>query len=447
MNNPIVIVHGWSDDSDSFGPLAAFLRKNLRTSVTTINLADWVSMDDEITYNDLRFAMQRAWTSHANTSRKKNLSIVSHSTGALVVRDWMTHYYNPATVPIKRHLMLAPANFGSQLAHKGRAWYGRVFKGWKHGFQTGKHLLRGLELASPYSWKLAHKDLFGGKRWYGTDRIMAAVLVGDSGYGGVKAVTDEQGGDGTVRVSTANLNAAVLRVDYSKASGRPEYEIKRPPRNSSIAFGICHGDNHGSVAFKDQGRKRVTPRGKHTREWVLKALKTTPQAWRGFVDQLASSNRELYADPDPEDDYFHGFQNTVLRVRDNLDNPVDEYIVEFDRKKRAGRFSSKDFGAVFQRNIITDVHNYQKDESYRSFYINVTALAKVLKAYDLHLKLEALPEYRRGDTVGYEKPVPVTIESSALSGVFEINRTLLVDLRVPRVVHEKAFAMKPYGRS
>ena len=56
--------------------------------------------------------------------------------GALVVRDWMTHHYRPETVPFKRHLMLAPANFGSQLAHKGRAWYGRVFKGWKTGGQT-----------------------------------------------------------------------------------------------------------------------------------------------------------------------------------------------------------------------------------------------------------------------------------------------------------------------
>jgi hypothetical protein len=64
LKNPVVIVHGWSDKAKSFRKLANFLRKELKTSVTTIDLADWVSMDDEITYRDLRHAMQRAWQQH-----------------------------------------------------------------------------------------------------------------------------------------------------------------------------------------------------------------------------------------------------------------------------------------------------------------------------------------------------------------------------------------------
>jgi hypothetical protein len=439
MNNPIVIVHGWSDKAKSFRKLADFLRENLKTAVTTIDLADWVSMDDEITYRDLRHAMQRAWKHHPDIKNRRNAFIVSHSTGALVVRDWMTHCYSPETVPFKRHLMLAPANFGSQLAHKGRAWYGRVVKGWKHGFQTGAHLLRGLELASPYSWNLARRELFAGKRWYGADRVMAAVLVGNSGYGGIAAATDEEGGDGTVRISTANLNAAELTIDYTKFAGSPAFSLKRPPRNAHIAFGISAGDNHGSIAFKRRNRKgQFAPVGEHAQQWILRALTTTPAKWPAFVAELALSNEALYEEVGKKDDYYHGYQNTVVKVADNLGNPVEEYLVEF-HQRRSNTFSEAHFGARFQRRIIRDVHNYSEDSSMRSFFIDITALENLLRKQWMFLELEALPEYRARSAVGYEALSRIKLESKDLHNIFVMNRTLLVDIKIPRKVGPKAF--------
>jgi hypothetical protein len=441
LNNPVVIVHGWSDKAQSFRRLADFLRENLKTTVTTIDLADWVSMDDEITYRDLRHAMQRAWEKHPDVRNRKNAFVVSHSTGALVVRDWMTHCYSPEKVPFKRHLMLSPANFGSQLAHKGRAWYGRVVKGWKHGFQTGTHLLRGLELASPYTWDLAQRDLFGSKRWYGTDRVMAAVLVGNSGYGGIAAATDEEGGDGTVRISTANLNAAELSVDYTHEDGRPRFSLRRPPRNSRIAFGISAGDNHGSVAFKRRNKqRRFVPNGPHTVHWIIKALTVTPGKWPAFVDELAASNGALYENAAEKDDYYHGFQNTVLKVSDNLGNPVEEYLVEF-HQRRSTTFRSDHVGARFQRKIINDVHNYSMNGSMRSFFIDVTALGELLSKQWLFLELEALPEYKARSAVGYEGLEKIRLESRDLDNIFVMNRTLLVDIKIPRKVGPKAFQL------
>ena len=52
-----------------------------------------------------------------------------HSTGALVVRDWLPRHFTPARAPVKRLVMLAPAYFGSHLTHKGRSFTGRVYKG------------------------------------------------------------------------------------------------------------------------------------------------------------------------------------------------------------------------------------------------------------------------------------------------------------------------------
>ncbi|MCP4668858.1 MAG: alpha/beta hydrolase [Deltaproteobacteria bacterium] len=440
MAVPIVIIHGWSDNYKSFERLADYLRKNLNTIVTTIDLADWVSMDDEITYRDLRYAMETAWRNHAVLKGKKKINIVSHSTGALVVRDWLTHYYTPDTTPIKRHIMLAPANFGSQLAHKGKTWYGRAFKGFKHGFETGKFLLNGLELGSPYTWELAQRDLFSAKRWYGPDKIMAAVIVGNTGFGGVAAVVDEEGGDGTVRVSTANLNAAILTVDFTGDSGAPQLKFKNIPKALQIAFGVADGDSHSSVAFKAKDKSAIyQPSGPNTAKWILKALRTAPASWGDFVEELKQSNEALYRNASEKNEYFHAYQNTVVRLSDDIGNPVEEFLVEFHRGRKS-TFDVDFFGTVFQRRIIRGVHNYSGDSSYRSFYLDVTSQQEMKKNW-LYLEIEALPEFKKKSSVGYQPLGRIRLDENMLSKLFVPNRTLLVDVKVRRQVSDKAFRL------
>ena len=441
MPSPIVILHGWSDDSRSFHPLADFLRRELRADVTTLDLADWVSLNDEITYKDLRHAMQRAWTEHPGIKGARGVRLISHSTGALVARDWMTHYYQPGAAPISRHLMLAPANFGSQLAHKGRAWYGRVFKGWKTGFQTGGHLLRGLELASAFTSELAERDLFG-RRWYGDDAILAAVLVGNAGYGGLKAVTDEVGGDGTVRIATANLNAAKLALDFTR-EGTPGIVYKAPTGGPTIPFGISAGDNHGSIAFKSRNaRDEQAPTDARAVGWLRRALTIRASEWKAFAQELAAANATLTVGA-AADAYFHQYQNAVVCLRDHLENPVEEYLVEFlaESGRRTRSFRVGDVSGVFQREIIADVHNYSGDSSRRSFYLDISALNTLLRNQQLTLMIEAQPEYRRGSAVGYPPLPGIRLDAKMMDAYFAPNRTLLVQVRVPRTVGPEAFRL------
>ena len=162
MPRPIVIIHGWSDRSASFGALRRFIAELSGGNFFQINLADYVSMDDEVRFDDLVAGMQRAWRETGLPEKPGAVDAVVHSTGGLVIRDWLTTYA-PGEAPVRRLLMLAPANFGSPIAHKGRAFYGRIIKGFnsEKPFQTGARLLRGLELASPYAWDLAMRDRFG----------------------------------------------------------------------------------------------------------------------------------------------------------------------------------------------------------------------------------------------------------------------------------------------
>ncbi|MFA7053932.1 MAG: hypothetical protein WC328_13045 [Kiritimatiellia bacterium] len=178
------------------------------TQIEEIHLGDYISLNDHVTFNDLTEAMEKAWTERKLPREPRSVDAVVHSTGGLVIRDWLVKYCKPETAPIKRLLMLAPANFGSPLAHTGRSVIGRAVKGWGGSklFETGTQILKGLELASPYSWNLAERDLFGEeKAFYGPGRILCTVLVGNTGYSGISATANKPGSDGTVRVSTAGV--------------------------------------------------------------------------------------------------------------------------------------------------------------------------------------------------------------------------------------------------
>ena len=61
---PVVILHGWSDTSDTFEPLARLLRARLGRAVSIVSLADYVSMEDEVRFDDVAEAMDVAWRRH-----------------------------------------------------------------------------------------------------------------------------------------------------------------------------------------------------------------------------------------------------------------------------------------------------------------------------------------------------------------------------------------------
>jgi pimeloyl-ACP methyl ester carboxylesterase len=441
---PLVLIHGWSDSSKSFVNLARFLEQKLKQSVTTIDLADWVSMDDTVSYRDISFAMNRAWKKHRLPKTPGGADVVTHSTGALVVRQWMTDYFRAGKVPIKHFLMLAPANFGSPLAHKGRAFYGRILKGWNNAFQTGTKILKGLELGSPYTWQLAEKDLFSRARWYGAQGILATVLVGNTGYKGVRAAANEDGSDGTVRISTANLNAVKMNVDYARNPHNPWMEITDPSIHNQTAFAILDGDTHASITMDGKS----TPRNTQARDLFVDALSVKETQWKQWCAKLDRITKNVEKKAKPGRKYEnHCYQNTVVRVTNNLGEPVNEYFLEFYESDS----DRSTLAAFFHRKAIRTVHTYSSDQSYRSIYVDTTLLNDRIdkKGESLDISLTAHPEFENGRTnAGYrtldKKDMgAIRIPAKMVGKVFVPNRTLLVDIVIRREVSEKVFALTP----
>lgn len=442
MAEPLVILHGWSDEPSSFKKLETFLSQKLAVTPVLIKLADWESMHNEVTFADLVEAMQNAWEHHKLPTTPRSVNIVVHSTGALVVRHWMTRFYTPSNVPIKRFLMLAPANFGSPLAHKGHSFIGRALKGWdKPDFHTGMHILKGLELASPYTYALAERDLFCTTPWYGKGRILATVLVGNKGYGGFAgALVNEAGSDGTVYSSTANLNCAKLVVNLSEEQnviGEPTLT----PSNGAIAFGLIAKENHSTITLNHG------PGNPLTKQLILQALAVEDSdypgadgafAWQAQIEQL-SPGIEQRSD---------ALQNTVIHLSDDLGHEVKDYFVEFYRQGEADPLDER-----LYKKFIHSIHAYADNSAFRALYLNIRELEKATLDFalkELYISLLASPTYApdKNHPVGY-RPVPngsvagLRVPKAQFADFFKANRTLLIQARITRMVAPSVFRLTP----
>lgn len=431
----LVILHGWSDTYKSFRPLVRRLREHgLQQPVEEVHLGDYVSLDDEVTFDDLVEAMQRAWRERRLPTEPRSVDAIVHSTGGLVIRDWFSRHYAPDTVPLKRLLMLAPANFGSPLAHTGRSLIGRATKGWRGTqlFETGRHILKGLELASDYSVALAQRDWLGPRTWYGPGRILCTVLTGNTGYSGIAAVANRPGTDGTVRVSSANLAAASLDVDFHADPLRPQYRWRSEPADR-IAFGVMDGEDHSSICAKGNG-----PRNAATLPAILEALSVDDDGFGAWRERLDGSNAEVMERRNRgRRSHFHGYQNTVFIVRDQYGREVQDYLIEFYANQDSGQRARR-LTRDFQEVVVSNVHVFKDNPAHRSFLINCRELHRLLDRPDdrLYVSITAYPE-RNSREVGYrtygdEDIGALVLDPAQVRSLFQQNRTLLATLTLRR---------------
>jgi hypothetical protein len=441
----LIIIHGWSDDSRSFVNLGRQLvAAGAADAVTHIRLGDYISMDDDVTLDDLADALDTAWTAAGLPVKKRSVDVVVHSTGGLVIRRWMTRFRTPDNNPIHRLLMLAPANFGSHLAHKGRSFLGRVIKGYDSDkpFQTGTQILKGLELGSPYTWDLAQTDRFSKEQWYGPGKVLCTVAVGVNGYSGISAAANEAGGDGTVRVSTANLNPVCITMDFAQDPQNPTITSRKP--KGATAFVRIPGVNHETIKVKEKN-----PVNAGLLQAYTKALTVTDagfDAWAADLDRLSEQARSAGA----AESYTQGYQNTVVCLKDDNGAFVKDYFLEMF-VKRAGKNEQDPVPtALIQEKVFTTVHPYEDNAAYRSLLINTTILEQEItsRGRSLSISITAMPDIRKTGTVGYSTFGYKDIGSIELTPAdqrkfFAPDRTALIEITIHREQKEKVFTFVP----
>ena len=444
---PLVIIHGWSDEDSSFVPLADAISnaRKQQHPIEQIWLGNYVSLDDDVQMKDLVNGLTRAWKDRNLPTRARATDVIVHSTGGLVIRDWMATEYadKGEKPPVENLVMLAPANVGSPLAHKGRAFYGRAIKGFssEKRFETGAQILKALEMASPYSWELAQRDRFSSNVFSPTG-VRATVIVGNTGYGGISSVANEPGSDGTVYVSSANLNCSYIYIDFLSLPRKPKAR-KMVSSKGATAFLVVDNHNHSSVALKDAKHRD----NDSLLASIIKALDVgSKDEFEKWIKTCNDRTGEVMkAHEKKRDIYRHGFQNTVIRVTDDQGFDVTDYVMEFYQDAEKGFLDR--FSEMFNDKVVTKVHAYKENSAYRSFMINCTELYRIIDKPNEHLRisLSAMPDIHDDrNMVGYRTFEDGDIDYLELSPdqlkqYFVPNRTLFVDIKLTREQKDKLF--------
>ncbi len=388
MSRQVVIIHGWSDHGNSFQPLASFVNA-LDRETRNIWLADYISLEDDVRVEDVAKRLQAVFEELLqNGTLERPFDLIVHSTGGLVAREWITTYYSGDKIsecPVKRLIMLAPANFGSKLATMGQSLIGRVLKGWNNWFKTGKLMLDDLELGSLYQWQLAERDIF--KKHpddispYGQNGVWPFVIVGSHPYlGHLREIVNENGCDGTVRVAAANLNAKGTTLNFATKDEQPiasEWETRHDPA-FQIPFAVLADRTHSSIT-NPQATEPSSPRHDELAAVLGEALSCDWDTYEKLAQQWKDQYTEktallcnqdmaafLFSRQDANSDYFHQFFMINVHVTDDHGRDIPDYFLEFYGPED----EDDDATIYFHQEVLTHVHINQYNPAYRTLYIN-----------------------------------------------------------------------------
>jgi hypothetical protein len=395
MSEYTLIIHGWSDCSSSFVALKKQLQKHGVGDVDTILYGDYQSREDSITFNDvidgLNDQMIERGIIEPDGKKKADLNVVVHSTGGLVIRHWIYNYYADRIddCPVKRILMLAPANFGSPLAHRGKSFLGRLVKGrWKVGdlLEVGRNLLHGLELGSPYQWQLAHYDIFSNDiPYFNRNQIQLTVLTGIEDYAGLKGWVNKPGTDGTIVIAGVTLNSVKLSLDFSNPD--TPYQWNQKKSADDFCFGVLPGLDHGSIvnSFEDDDADII--------DLAVEALTIkSADEFADFKKKLTRTTAETYETYQKKDSSrYSKFQQFIIHGLDDHGEPIRDFTFEFDVYKTSkaenhlvssnSYFNNleRQFSDRFQSLLLGQIHTHNADSSYRRLLVNLNELEVLME--------------------------------------------------------------------
>ncbi len=499
---PVVLIHGYSSEGyvntkketeadrkknikAIYGDLPKLLKEKFgNDKIEVLNLSRWISLDDGVSLDDISFAMQRALMSEEhNHLMISGFHVVIHSTGALVVRNWIKNY-SPFPSPIKNLVHLAGANFGSGLAHIGRgqlARWGRfIMKN-----EPGTQVLDELEFGNSKTIDLHRYFLKSGQRMREEYQVQEFMLIGSQvGSGVLKPVLEtipiryvkEDSSDNTVRTSSTNLNFNYLKLKpgekaYRLTAKAVTSQMKKRELNkyvsktyydlvsedfadyrTAIPFAVLYETAHfgGDIGIVDgdDNRSAVLPP-------LVSALKTPfsdnsyqkiderfEQVTIKTLERIAKSKRHLFSFWNKQQQY-EAHSQVIIRLRDQYGKPVDYHDITFNSDK-----PGKDGGYKIE-SFIEDKHQNKKDKGIVTYYLRVADFNKRSKKYInkmdkvLSLDLE-ITAYEKGtDRIAFV-PVNFRIDSEYLKRMVQPFRTTIVDIEMARLPKTEVFDMVSY---
>lgn len=495
--DPILFIHGYSSEgrvntkkeSEAqraknikaiYGDLPKLLKEKFGSDkIQTLNLSRWISLDDGVSLDDISFAMQRALQSKEhNHLMLSGFHVVIHSTGALVVRNWIKNY-SPFPCPINNLIHLAGANFGSGLAHIGRgqlARWGRFIM----RTEPGAEVLTELEFGNSKTIDLHRYFLQPGNRMLEDYQVQEFSLIGSQvGSGILKPVLEtipiryvkEDSSDNTVRTAATNLNFNYLALKpkpkaYQLTAKDVEKQIEKRESSEQVnqdyydvvednfadsqiatPFALLYETAHfgGDIGIVDgeKNRTQVFPP-------LVAALKTpfddsayqkTKLKFDTITDKTlqraAKSKRHLFKFWSKQGQYESHAQ-VIVRLRDQYGQLIEHHDITFNSD------APKEKGQEKIEWLIEDKHQNKKDAGSVTYYLRTSKFNKNSKKYRnrldsvMPLNLE-ITAYEKGTNRIAFVPVNFRIETSFLQKMIQNFRTTVIDIEMARLPKIEVF--------
>lgn len=479
----VIFVHGWSVRStDTYGKLperllAEAAQKGLDVDVEHLYLGKYISFRDEVRVEDIarafQAALEREEPIQAAIAARQKLVLITHSTGGPVVREWWYRHCvrEGRACPMSHLIMLAPANFGSALATLGKGRVGRL-KSWFQGVEPGQGVLDWLELGSPESYDLNLAWMRQEPDWNGLSKVFSFVLTGQSIdrklYDHLNSYTDETGSDGVVRVASADLNCAYVRLeqqfdpetiqkgDWSKTS-LVATEIRRAPRTAlAVLPGLSHsGSDMGILrSVKMRDTKPLNPHP--TVQAVLRCLEvSTDEQYEKLCDEFDRLTAKTQEDERVErTETLFLFRRTfrrpqttqlVVRVRDQNGHGIDDFdflLTSWDpkAKEKALRVPSPN---LLPPGFFLDRQLNKRGKATLTYYLNHDELDRA-PALGLLVRPRPAPEpgsRQSNDHFVHYTPAEFAADKKLLLEHLKPNSTLVLDIVLKRVVRAGVFQL------
>ena len=357
-DRPLILLHGYSADGSVFDRWRTVLREAGWTAEQLCTVS-YESLTNDVSVRDIAEGFDKLLRQRVGLADDEPFDVVVHSTGMLVLRAWLTRrgMTAPRRARVKHVIALAPATFGSPLAHKGRSFLGALVKGRKQlgpdFLEAGDQVLDALELGSRFSWELSHTDLFGSESFYDSKRTTPYVFVfcGARGYRGLGALANSPGTDGTVRWAGCALNSRKVVLDLSAdCADSARVQVLGWTQDDVPMHPIANVD-HGSILSAP-----------------------SPALTQMVIDALRVSSRPAYAEwSERADAVVHDtrkamvpWQQFVVRAVDERGDGIPDWNLQLALRD----------GTALEP-FAQDVHVYSGDPSYRSFHVNLSQLQDV----------------------------------------------------------------------
>ncbi len=447
----LVFVHGWSvTNTDTYGGLPQALVKNapkkLQLEVDHLYLGKYVSFSDEVMVDDIARGMEYAVREEIvpKLAAGERFACVTHSTGGPVVRSWIDLFYKDSLdeCPLSHLVMLAPANHGSALAQIGKKKLARM-KFFLDGVQPGLGVLDWLELGSDQSWTL-------NTRWMDYKLLDAGlytfVLTGQSidrnFYDNLNSYTGEEGSDGVVRVTGANMNYGLLRLEQ-RADG---FKLLKQGQSAATPLAVLPGLSHSGSDMGIMRSVNATDDGTHpTVAAALQCLEvrnaTSYRACAKVFDELTEKTQQDEKVKRKKDLFL--FRRTfvtsrcfmlVFRVSDDRGNSLTDYDIVLT----AGPQYDPNH---LPENFFVDRQRNSRSPEKLTYYLNHDVMAPWFAKPELQDKFGFQISARPDNGYAYYMVGEYRGTYSALAKYFASNQTVMIDVILQRQVMEGVFRL------